>query len=138
MTATGKCLCGSVTFVAQGVDSHVHSCHCNMCRKWSGGPALAASVESVTFSGEEHITRYDSSEWAQRGFCSRCGTNLFYFLKPDGSYMMWGGGFDDPEQLALAGEIFVDEKPSTYNFAGDHPRLTGEEFMASLQPGADG
>ena len=138
MDATGKCLCGSVTFSAQGVDPHVHSCHCNMCRKWSGGPALAAAVEQVSFTGEEHITRYDSSDWAQRGFCGRCGTNLFYFLKPQASYMLWGGGFDDPEQLQLAGEIFVDEKPSTYNFAGDHPRLTGAEFMASLGPGSDG
>jgi len=132
MENTGKCLCGRVTFVAQGVETHIHSCHCGMCRKWSGGPALAASVESVSFSGEEYIERYDSSDWAQRGFCRSCGTNLFYYLKPADNYVMWTGGFDDAEQFHLAGEIYIDDKPSGYDFAGDHPRLTGDEFMASL------
>lgn len=136
-SATGQCLCGSVTLVAQGVETHIHSCHCNMCRKWSGGPALAASVASVDFNGEEHIARFDSSDWAQRGFCSRCGSNLFYFLKPAQEYMLWAGVFDDAEQFSLAGEIFIDEKPGGYDFAGDHPRLTGAEFMASLEPPAD-
>ena len=50
-------------------------------------------------------------------------------------YIVSTGAFDDGEQFSLTGEIFVDEKPSGYNFAGDHPRLTGEEFMASI--GAD-
>ncbi len=46
---------------------------------------------------------------------------------------MWLGTFDDQAQFKLAGEIYIDEKPASYEFAGDHPRLTGEEFMASLQ-----
>jgi len=33
----------------------------------------------------------------------------------------------------LAGEIFIDDKPHVYDLAGDHPRMTGAEFMASLQ-----
>jgi len=28
----------------------------------------------------------------------------------------------------LHGEIFVDDKPSFYDFAGDHERLTGKQF----------
>ena len=93
---------------------------------------MAASVESVEFEGEQHLKRFDSSEWAQRGFCAKCGTNLFYFLKPASLYMMCSGAFDDAEQFSMAGEIFIDEKPSGYNFAGDHPRQTGEEFLASM------
>gem|GEM_PF-3899114 len=30
----------------------------------------------------------------------------------------------------------MDEKPTGYDFTGEHPRLTGEQFMASLQQGA--
>ena len=93
---------------------------------------LAASATGVVFEGEEHITRYSSSEWAERGFCSRCGSSLFYRLKEPEQYIMSTGAFDDAEQFKLAGEIYVDEKPSGYDFAGDHPRLTGAEFMASL------
>ena len=93
---------------------------------------LAASVGQIEFSGAAHIKRYASSEWAERGFCSECGTNLFYRLLEQDLYIMCTGCFDDPEQFNLSGEIFVDEKPSSYDFAGDHPRLTGAEFLASM------
>ena len=132
MSASGKCLCGAVTFTAQSVESHVHACHCSMCRGWTGGPMLAAQASGVSFGGEDKIKRYASSTWAERGFCSECGTNLFYRLKEPEMYMMSTGVFDDAEQFELAGEIYVDEKPSGYDFAGEHPRLTGAEFMASM------
>jgi hypothetical protein len=92
---------------------------------------MAAAVGSVAFDGAENIARYDSSEWAERGFCRQCGSNLFYHLKGTERYIMWVGSFDDQTPFKLDGEIFIDEKPDAYAFAGDHPRLTGAEFMAS-------
>lgn len=133
--ASGRCLCGAITFTAQEVNTEIHACHCDMCRRWNGGPALAASVGSVTFTGEEHLTRFDSSAWAERGFCNRCGSNLFYRLKDADHYIVAMGAFDDPSTLKLSGEIFIEEKPSAYDLAGDHSRMTGEEFIASLQQG---
>ena len=132
MSATGQCLCGAVKFTAEDVDTHVHACHCSMCRNWTGGPMQAAQVGNVEFSGEEFIKRYASSDWAERGFCTECGTSLFYRLKEPEMYMMPTGAFDDADQFELAGEIFIDEKPSGYSFAGDHPRMTAAEFMASI------
>jgi hypothetical protein len=93
---------------------------------------LAAAVGSVTFTGEQHIKRYNSSDWAERGFCAECGTNLFYHMKDPSMYIMTTGTFDDGEQFTLAGEIYIDEKPGGYDFAGDHPRMTGDEFLASI------
>ena len=133
--ATGRCLCGNVTFVATEVDRHIHACHCAICRSWSGAPALSAEVGGVTFSGTQYIKRYSSSEWAERGFCTQCGSNLFYHLKGTDRYIMCCGAFDDAEQFTLTGEIYIDEKPQGYNFAGDHPRMTGAEFMASIADG---
>ena len=133
MNGRGRCLCGAVTYEAKDVETGIHSCHCNMCRRWSGGSALAASVGSVAFSGKENIGRYDSSAWAERGFCKECGTNLFYRLKQTDHYVIWMGTFEDQAAFKLVGEIYVDEKPPGYDFAGDHPRQTGEEFMKSLQ-----
>ena len=135
MNHTGRCLCGAVSFDAQGVEQDLHGCHCSMCRRWSGGPALAVSVESVTFKGGEHIQRYDSSEWAERGFCRRCGSNLFYRLKAQDHYILQLGAFDDQSGFRLVGEIFIDEKPPGYAFGGEHPRQTGAEFLASMQAG---
>ncbi|HBQ97472.1 MULTISPECIES: GFA family protein [unclassified Roseofilum] len=132
MKATGHCQCGAVTYSAEGMETDVHTCHCNICVRWTGGPAFAVSVGQVTFEGEENISRFDSSEWAERGFCSRCGTHLFYRLKEADQYMLWMGTFDDSTQFKLAGEIFIDQKPHFYDLAGDHPRLTGEEFMDSI------
>lgn len=93
---------------------------------------MAAAVGSVEFSGAEHLKVYESSAWAERGFCQECGTNLFYRLKESGEHIMSMGCFDDAEQFSLVGEIYVDEKPNGYDFAGDHPRQTGEEFLASI------
>lgn len=132
MSGKGKCLCGAVTFTAEKVEPHVHACHCSICRKWSGGPMLAATVESVKFAGADHIKSYRSSDWAERGFCTECGTNLFYRLVEPNVYIMCTGAFENSEQFSLGGEIYIDEKPKGYNFAGDHERLTGAEFMKSI------
>ncbi len=132
MSVTGKCLCGAVSFTADSVETHVHACHCATCRKWTGGPMLAARVDNASFTGEQFIKRYASSSWAERGFCGECGSSLFYCLKESGTYIITTGAFDDVEQFDMAGEIFIDEKPGGYDFAGDHPRLTGAEFLASM------
>ncbi len=134
-SVSGKCLCGAVSFQAEGVERAVHGCHCRMCRAWAGAPLLAATVGRVTFSGEQHLVRYDSSDWGARGFCGRCGSNLFYHLKPADQYMLCMGAFDDQSRFELAGEIFVDHKPPGYAFAGDHPRQTEAEFLASIGAG---
>ena len=128
----GKCLCGAVSFVAHNVDTNAHCCHCSMCRTWSSGPSLTVAVGSVTFKGEEYITRFASSLWAERGFCKQCGTNLFYRLRQSGDYMMGSGPFEDQSRFTLASEIYIDEKPPTYSLVGEHPRLTGAQFLASI------
>ena len=96
---------------------------------------LAAEAGNVEFQGEQHIKVYSSSEWAERGFCGECGSNLFYRLKQTGKHILCTGAFDDQTPFDLVGEIYVDEKPPGYDFAGDHPRQTGEEFLASLSSG---
>ncbi len=108
-----------------------------MCRRWGGGgPFLAVPAKTVTFQGEEHIKRFDSSDWASRGFCDRCGTSLFYFLKPMSAHVMSLGAFDDPSPFELSREIFIDRKPACYALAGEHERWTEAETFARLKPPA--
>ena len=137
MSMTGRCLCGAVSFTAEDVETDVQSCHCSQCRRWSGASAIAAIAGRVEFSGAEHLHRYDSSAWAERGFCRECGASLFYRLKEADRYYMSVGAFDDQSPFRLASEIYIDDKPPGYDFAGDHPRMTGAEFMASLGEGMD-
>ena len=91
-----------------------------MCRKWNGGAATATYVGSVEFNGEENITRYASSDWAERGFCKLCGSNLYYLLKPD-QYII-GTGLFDKQDFELGMEIFYAGKPDWYEYTGEHPK----------------
>lgn len=134
-TMSGHCLCSAVKFTAQSVETHHHVCHCGMCRRWNSGPTFGASVGSVKFEGEQNITRYTSSEWAERGFCRHCGSHLFYFLKPADHYILCVGAFDDTGPFAISSEIYIDHKPEGYTLAGDHPRITEAEFLAKFQAG---
>lgn len=129
---TGRCLCGAVTYEATDVETHIHACHCGMCRRWSGGPAMAASVGGLQVSGEDSVGVFDSSPWAERAFCTKCGTNLYYRLKGPGIHVVWSGTFDDASAFEMSGEIYIDEKPAFYDLVGDHPRQTGEEFMKAM------
>lgn len=118
---TGRCLCGTVTFTARDLTTSHNACHCGMCRRWSGGPLFGIHVGAVDFAGADGIVRYASSEWAERGFCAACGTNLFYYLKPADEYIPLAGVFDDSDVFTMTGEIYIDVKPDGYAFAGDHP-----------------
>jgi hypothetical protein len=105
-----------------------------MCRRWGGSAYLGVQCGSaVTFAGEENVVRYRSSGWAERGFCARCGSHLFYHYVPAGSYSLLAGLFPDDALEQLAEEIFVDEKPGYYAFAGEAVTLTGPEVIAKAK-----
>ena len=135
----GQCLCGAVRARMAAPEPHVEACHCSMCRRWGGGAFLSLKlVTDPEFEGEEHIVRYPSSAWAERAFCGRCGTHLFYFYKPKAGYSFAAGLFDGADGFVLAEEIFVDEKPGHYDFAGERERLTGAEVRAKYGPDGGG
>lgn len=126
---SGQCLCGAVTFTAEQVEPEIGACHCRMCQRWSGGIFIAATARGLKFEGEENITKYRSSDWAERGYCGKCGTDLFYRALESDEYEVCIGTFDDQSDFVLTGEIFVDRKPDAYALAGDHPRLTQAETL---------
>lgn len=129
--ATGNCLCGAVKFSASEIKPHVGCCHCEMCRHWAGGPLMTIDCGShVQFEGEEHIGAYHSSEWADRGFCKQCGSNLFYRLRSKGRYFMMAGLVEDHSQFDFNHQVYIDEKPDYYSFANKTHNLTGEEVVA--------
>jgi len=127
----GHCLCGAVTVRATPVRHAVEACHCTMCRRWNGVAIVGVQCGSaVAFEGEDHVVRYRSSDWAERGFCGRCGSSLFYRYLPLGTYGFTAGLFPDDALLPLAEEIFIAEKPAYYAFDADSEKLTGAEVQA--------
>ncbi|WP_100902065.1 GFA family protein [Nostoc flagelliforme] len=133
--AKGSCLCRAVSFSTTSMSKNVGACHCGMCRNWGGGPLLVVDCESdVNFSGEENIGVYQSSQWAERGFCKQCGSYLFYKLKQNNQYFIPVGLFENCEGLVLDHQVFIDEKPKYYCFANQTENLTGAEVFAQFAP----
>ena len=129
----GSCLCGAVSLTTQSINNHIAACHCSMCRKWGGGALLGAECENdLNFSGEENIGIYQSSEWAERGFCKKCGSHLFYRLKEKNHYYIPVGIFDNSEGLVFDLQVFIEEKPEYYCFANETQNMTGEELFAQF------
>ena len=136
MITKGKCLCGSVELEIEfsSPETEIAACHCSMCRSWLGGPMLA--VDSGVLKGvknESSITRYQSSDWAERGFCNKCGTSLFYYLKPAEQYHFPVGLLDANLKFRFSHQIFIDEKPDYYNFANKTQNMTGAEVFAHFE-----
>lgn len=130
------CLCGKVTISVEELQQDVIACHCSMCRKWGSGPFLSVSAgnsSNIEIAPEELVTRYKSSEWAERGFCSNCGSNLFYYLIPTDSYDIPIDLFDDEKEVCLKTEIFYDQKPRYYDFVNDTVKKTEAEILQAVQ-----
>lgn len=124
-TQSGGCMCGAVRFVAQAVPGHCGVCHCEMCRRWTGSALIGVTVPEggVRFEDETHLARIRSSDWAERGFCNRCGSSMFFRVTMQGA---WSGNFefpvgvfDDPNGFEMRNEIYIDHKPDSFAYAGE-------------------
>ena len=124
----GHCLCGAVRFTSPAA-REIGACHCGFCRRWGGGPLLAVHCgPDVQFEGREHIGVYASSEWAERAFCKRCGTHLFYKLLASGEYFVPAGAFES-QDFEITSQIYVDKKPGYYDFANETAMLTEQQVI---------
>ena len=76
----GGCHCGEVRFRATGPLREILMCHCSDCLKITGTSWGASAVHADDFFwlGDGRPRWYGSSEWAERGFCPTCGSQMFY------------------------------------------------------------
>jgi hypothetical protein len=131
----GACLCGSVSISAPD-QTQMKACHCGMCRRWGGGPTLTVHCgPAVQIDGTQHVTVYRSSDWAERAFCSRCGTHLYYRLVAANEYIVLTGLFQDGIDFEFREQIFIDRKPASYAFSNQTENLTESEVFAKYASG---
>ena len=137
---SGRCLCGAVRFAAVPEKLEMDVCHCGMCRRWSGGVLMSVPCNGLEVEDEKALGRYASSEWAERLFCTECGTSLFWRVKGDesGHVAIAFHSIDDLPAVSFAEEIFIDEKPDLYAFAGERRRKTGEQVIAEFHAAQEG
>jgi hypothetical protein len=130
----GQCLCGAVRFHGEpDTGRGVSVCHCGQCRRWGGGgPLIAVRFRGgLTFDAAETLVWYPSSDHGERGFCSRCGSSLFWRApgqENDASASL--GALQEDHGLEIAHHIWVEDKPGWYDFADDKPRYTAAEWEA--------
>lgn len=135
---SGQCLCGAVKFTAHEATKSIGACHCKMCRSLCSGPFMETNCgTSVQFESTDSIGIYNSSEWAERGFCTQCGSQLFYRLKDSGQTMMSVGLFPDESGFEFESQVFIDKKPNYYCFSNKTENMTEAEVFAKYGASLD-
>jgi hypothetical protein len=89
----GSCLCGGVRFELTEPPDRLRFCHCESCKKLSGGGATAnvraRSGAIRILEGEDLVQTYQPPEGTAKTFCLACGSNLF------------GGGWPESEHCSV-------------------------------------
>jgi len=118
---TGQCECGSIKFKVEKVRPSVTICHCSQCRRTSGHlwASTHAEFDAVEFSSTDSLVWYASSGQAQRGFCSLCGSSLFYRMNDETGIGIAAGCLDNTDGLHVVKHIFVEDKGSYYEALDD-------------------
>ena len=120
----GSCLCGAVRFEVDGELEGPDACHCSQCRRQSGHYWASTNVrrDALRIEGEENVTWYHSSEKVRRGFCSNCGSVLFFDPPARDWIAIAMGAFDTPTGTTLGKHIFTGDKGDYYEIADGVPQ----------------
>tara|TARA_A100001037_G_C14739163_1_gene452378 strand:- start:120 stop:608 length:489 start_codon:yes stop_codon:yes gene_type:complete len=131
--ATGACLCGAVRYQVRGPLREIIACHCSQCRRMSGHhvAATATARENLEITGRESLTWFRASPDAQRGFCAKCGSTLFWEADARDYTAIYAGSLDAGSGLTLAAHIFVGDKGDYYELTDGLPQF--EEYSQNMQ-----
>jgi hypothetical protein len=124
VTHKGSCLCGAISFEVEGDLPAPSACHCTKCRKHTGHHEAGTDIirSAMTLHGEDKLTWYHSSRHARRGFCSICGSSLFFDIIHLDRMGINMGAFDTPTHTKLSMHIFVADKGDYYDIADGLPQ----------------
>lgn len=101
MVLSGRCLCGTVTYAVDGEVRDVWNCHCHRCRRFTGHhmAGTRADLSAVTIVGDT-LTWYAPDGSAAYGFCSACGSSMFWRCVERPLYLtICAGTLDQPTGL---------------------------------------
>lgn len=124
---TGGCLCGAVRYRVTGPLRPVVYCHCSQCRRTSGHFVAATAVpkDELIVEIDEYLDWFDSSEFASRGFCTRCGSSVFWRPNAKPYICIMAGTLDGSTGLEAVEHIYVSDKGDYYQLTDDLPKRPG-------------
>ena len=127
MNVRGSCLCGGIRYEVDGAFGGVVNCHCSMCRKATGAAfRTRAAIPTAAFrwlTGEDLVSRYNSSPNETRTFCRVCGSSLptFFSDRPDELGLPLGTLDDDPG-IRPSAHVWVDSKAPWWDITDALPQ----------------
>jgi hypothetical protein len=113
---SGGCLCGGVRYEVRGRLRDIIACHCRQCRRTSGHFVAATACRRAAFA----LLRSATLKWYvavpgfRRGFCSECGSNLFFEAEAGERVSIAAGSLDEPQGLKIVAHIFASEAGDYY------------------------
>lgn len=115
-TITGGCLCGSVRYEVSGPLRDIIACHCEQCRRSSGHFVAATACRRAHFALTQDATLqwYSAVPGYRRGFCSTCGSSLFFEATGGERVSIAAGSLDAPQGLRIAAHIYTAEAGDYY------------------------
>jgi hypothetical protein len=113
---TGGCLCGQVRYEVRGPLRNVVACHCVQCRRQSGHFVAATACRRQAFKLQSAATLkwHVAVPGFRRGFCSACGSSLFFEELGGERISIAAGSLDEPQGLKIAAHIFASEAGDYY------------------------
>ncbi|OEY68024.1 GFA family protein [Marinobacter sp. X15-166B] len=125
---TGQCLCGEVRFRYDGPLGPLILCHCSQCRR-AHGSAFSAStpVQALRFqytAGADRVQEYESRPGKYRGFCGRCGSQLYSrFDAIAGILRLRVGVLNEPLGKVPFAHEYVGSKADWFEITDDVPQF---------------
>lgn len=124
-THSGRCLCGAVTYRAEGLRD-IWFCHCRQCRKVSGHFLAASRTEKAALTATGAIRWSPHSGTSELGRCTACGSPLFWRQPASPTISVVAGSLDDTQGIETRGHIFVAEKGDYYTIDDGLPQWPGQ------------
>ena len=125
----GGCLCGQVRYKISGPRRNIINCHCENCRRTHGHVSAYTSVDKkdLLLTSQQSLKWYhDQSPDTYRGFCSECGSSLFWDAKHDNNKMAISAGtLDAGHGLKTIGHVYVGEAGDYYEISDGLPQFEG-------------
>ena len=133
---TGGCQCGAIRYrLDGGAVSTPTSAIAACARRRAADPSWCSrSVKRDAFEvtrGE--ISRYRSSEIAERGFCPQCGTPLTYEGSSAKHVSVTIGSLDDPNAVGIKEQLGVEAEVNWLKAALQAPASRTDDWLAKKQ-----
>lgn len=132
----GSCACGAIEFVVILPVKWCTHCHCIACRRQHGAPIVTwfgVDRERFKLAGREHLKWYICSEDAKRGFCTNCGTPLFFMSTrwPDEVHVT-RVSLNSKVDITPHHHIHFDQHVTWFPFQDSLPRLGGKDGLEPM------